>query len=117
MGTMIQYYTAPSEERAQKLNNDICQAAPERLAFMKDEIVVEPVGPVIDILTSEVSHYGFAVYFDTVDVEGTNVRFQEERRLMNHKAASYKNRKKGDWRFVPHLENSPDSYLPGVLHE
>lgn len=114
---MIQYYTAPTEERAQKLNHDICQALKGSLAFMHDKIVVEPVGPVVDIPTGEVSHYGFAVYFDTVDIEGTNVRFQEERRLMNHKAASYKNRKKGDWRCVPHLEESPDSYLPGVLHE
>ena len=117
MGTMIQYYTAPTEERAWKLHHDICQALQGSTAFEEDDLVVEAVGPIVDVMTQEVSHYGFGVYFDTVDVEGTNVHFQEERRAMSHARGSYKLRKKGDVRFIRQGHLLPSSYLPGEIHE
>ena len=73
MKTMAQVYTCQTEERAQRLNNDICEALKGSFQFRDDTLVVTPVEPIIDQITGEVGSYGFWVYWDTVDIDGVYV--------------------------------------------
>jgi len=69
---MMQVYTAKTEERARKLNNDICEAFAGSKYFQDDRLVVTPVGPIyngdlgpFDMPTA----YCFWVFFDTVEFD------------------------------------------------
>ena len=69
MQTMVQVYAAKTEERANKLNYDICEAFAGSGHFKDNHLVVSQVSPIHDQETDEVKAYGFWVYFDTVEMD------------------------------------------------
>lgn len=69
MQTMAQVFSTKTEELANKLNNDICEAFAGSDYFKDDRLVVTPVTPIYDRDTNEIKAYGFWVYFDTVEFD------------------------------------------------
>ena len=69
MNTMIQVYVAKTEERACKLNDDICEALAGSGHFRDNHLVVTQVEPIYDVdnIDGKPIAYGFRVYFDTVE--------------------------------------------------
>lgn len=69
MNTMVQVYVAKTKKRAQKLNDDICEAFAGSGHFIDNHLVVTPVEPIYDTddLDGDPKAYGFLVYFDTVE--------------------------------------------------
>lgn len=86
MNTMIQIYTAKTKERAEKLNNDICETFVGSKYFVDNQLIVTPVEPFYDINDSEkIAAYGFWVYFDTVELDSdVQVQIQIDRFDVDH---------------------------------
>ena len=89
MPSMVQYFSAIDKMKAEKLRNEIQDTFKGSKQYEHGDLVISPVEHVVDVDTGEVARYGFAVFYDAVEIDSEiQCLVMQERRNMKHRKYS-----------------------------
>ena len=86
MPSMVQYFSTRDETKAEKLRNEILDAFKGSKQYEHGDLAISPVEQVVDVDTKKVARYGFAVFYNAVEIDSEiQCLVMQERRNMKHR--------------------------------